>query len=100
MIRIRGGVLIMNKDTVEKRQDLRMHLLINLYEHYFNHENKGIKKRYLRIKTEDFIADSEVELAYTYLINKGLVKNEGNATSLGFIITVDGIDLVESHFAK
>ncbi|GAB0169188.1 hypothetical protein LSPCS325_26250 [Lysinibacillus sp. CTST325] len=29
----------MNKETVEKRKELRLQLLINLYEHYFNNEH-------------------------------------------------------------
>ncbi|MBG9453299.1 hypothetical protein ABE61_04190 [Lysinibacillus sphaericus] len=84
----------MNKETVEKRKDLRIHLLINLYEHYFKNKDKS---RYLRMKTEDIVADSETELAYTYLINKGFVKKQSSTSTTALIITVDGIDFVESH---
>lgn len=87
----------MNKETIEKRKEFRMHLLINLYEHHFN--NKG-KDRYLRLKTEDVVADSETELAYTYLINKGFIKKRSTNSTLAFIISVDGIDFVENHFVN
>lgn len=93
MIRLMGGVL-MNKETIEKRKDLRMHLLIHLYEHYFKNKDKA---RYLRMKTEDIIADSETELAYKYLVDKGFVKNQSTSSITTLIITVDGIDFLESH---
>lgn len=89
----------MNKDTVKKRQDLRNRLLIDLYEHYFNAENKS-KERYLRLKTENVIADTEIELAYTYLINKGFIKRQNSSSTIALIITTDGIDFVESHLAE
>ncbi|SPU37901.1 Uncharacterised protein [Lysinibacillus capsici] len=84
----------MNKETIEKRKDLRMHLLIHLYEHYFKNKDKA---RYLRMKTEDIIADSETELAYKYLVDKGFVKNQSTSSITTLIITVDGIDFLESH---
>ncbi|MGE6516653.1 hypothetical protein [Lysinibacillus sphaericus] len=87
----------MNKETVEKRKELRMHLLTNLYEHYFKNKGKG---RYLRLEVENIVADSEVELAYTYLLDKGFIKNQGSNNISALIITTEGIDLAESHFAK
>lgn len=89
----------MNKEVIQNRQDLRLKLLIELYEHYYNPENKS-KERYLKIGVSSLQSDNEKELAYTYLISKGFVKNQGANGIFALIITVDGMDYLENKYVN
>lgn len=85
----------MNKETIKSRQDLRQELLTELYEHYFNPNNKGTKKRMIQIDVQKLKEDSEKELAYIYLKNKGFITEHGGNGISAFLITTAGIDYLE-----
>lgn len=66
--------------------------MVNLYEYYFT--NSGAPYRTTR---EELASDKEIDLAYQYLISKGLmnVDRQGNQLFL-FKPTALGIDYVET----
>lgn len=88
----------MNKEMIISRQNLRIELLTELYKHYYNPNHKS-KERYLRLESK-IKEDSEKELAYAYLLNKGFIKNRGANDKLALIITTDGIDFLENYLIK
>lgn len=78
--------------TIQKRQELRHNLLVELYNHYF--EKPGIA---LVVTKEELRADKEKDLAYQYLLEKGLINVTHMGNSLQIKPTVRGIDYVESN---
>ena len=81
----------------EERRKLRVDLLKELYEHYFDSEGK-----YKEVFVDK--ADKEVKLAYRYLTEIGLIKSEEfehlEGKSYRFTITARGIDFVEEGKGK
>lgn len=79
---------------IKERRELRINLLRELYNIYFDTVNNSNSKTISDNLAQE---DKEKYLAYDYLINKNLIKD----TKMGGItpkysITVDGIDLIES----
>ena len=75
--------------TIEDRKLLRMDILRELYELYFDaniSSSKEVSKDLLK-------NDREKYLAYIYLEEKGFIKDIRN--TLRFTITVSGMDLIE-----
>ncbi|MFC4768729.1 hypothetical protein [Effusibacillus consociatus] len=79
-------------DVGDKRKELRLALLKDLYEHHFTH--KGEPKVIPREPNED----SEHVLAYEYLKDKGLAEFKVyHKSAYQAKITASGIDFVESN---
>ena len=81
----------------DERRKLRVDLLRDLYEHYF--ENEGKYKEIFLNKT-----DKESKLAYRYLYDAGLIRSEEfehlEGKSYRLTITAKGIDFVEEGKGK
>lgn len=75
---------------IKKRQELRENLIKDLYNHYFN--NSGAPLTIVVTETE-----TEEELAYKYLEDKGYLQMERQGRdNLLIELTTDGIDIVEN----
>ena len=81
----------------DERRKLRVDLLRELYEHYF--QTDGMYKEVFVNKV-----DKETKLAYRYLTEIGLIKSEEfehlEGKSYRFTITARGIDFVEEGKGK
>ncbi len=81
----------------EDRRKLRVDLLRDLYNYYFDNDGKFMEVHASRI-------DSEFKLAYRYLVDLGFIRSEefehleGKAWRL--TITARGIDFVEEGKGK
>ena len=81
----------------DERRKLRVDLLRNLYDHYF--ENEGNYKEVFLGKM-----DKDSKLAYRYLYDVGLIRSEEfehlEGKSYRLTITAKGIDFVEEGKGK
>ncbi|MEK3821467.1 hypothetical protein MKY20_20545 [Cytobacillus sp. FSL W8-0315] len=78
--------------TIRERKELRIQLLFNLYEYYY--QNNGVSKKLTR---ENLQENKEVDLAYQYLENKNLIHVDRQGSQLFIKPTVSGIDFVEEN---
>ncbi|OAB25252.1 hypothetical protein PMSD_28120 [Paenibacillus macquariensis subsp. defensor] len=82
--------------TVEERKKLRNELLKGLYDCHFEKNGNGKKLDDSFLKE-----DTEVNLAYLYLVDKGyVVKVSPGGRITVFSINSRGIDLIESEEKK
>lgn len=79
---------------VEDRKALRLALLKELYNYYF--ENNGMEMPFML----DEAKDKEKNLAYQYLVDKNLiVVRQLRGVMYGYKITAQGIDVIESSWS-
>jgi hypothetical protein len=70
-----------------QRKNYRIKLLREVYEYYFSNNGTALSKE---------IKSSEEKLAYSYLENKKYISRSASMNKQNFLITEDGIDLIES----
>ncbi|WP_404335834.1 hypothetical protein [Planococcus rifietoensis] len=75
----------------QDRINLRLDLLTKVYEHYFANKGAGIS-----FPKGSFEEGSEEDLAYVYLIQKGLLEKEHMGAVKIYKMTPYGIDYVEN----
>lgn len=76
--------------TIQERKALRQSLLVQVYENYFEKSGAALVET-----KEDLRADKEKDLAYQYLLDKGLISCSNIGNSLHIKPTVHGIDYIE-----
>lgn len=89
---ISNGVKDLNNLNIKDRKKYRMLLLKEIYQHYFSTNGAG-----LSVGKAEIEAYIERNLAYKYLVERGLLTKDIRDRVIIFNITPCGIDLVEKE---
>ncbi|WP_322904306.1 hypothetical protein [Paenibacillus campi] len=81
-------------DKITERRRLRLQLLYDLYNYHFGPEDRSFQLPGPK-KNVGPLTDKETRLAYDYLHKKSLIDLKDVVGYIHFVITPQGIDLIE-----